>query len=161
MKKILKYIFLLLLAAFVIIQFFPADKSVPEFDASGDFITMTQPDENVESILRISCYDCHSFETNYPWYSNIAPISWWLQGHIDHGRGEMNLSLWKDYEYKKADHKLEEMVEEVENFHMPITSYLVAHKEARMNPEKLEQLRNFVEKLRAEMRQEQNLNSEQ
>lgn len=147
-KKLIRYIVLILVALLVIIQFYPIDKSVPDYNPAGDFISVTQPSEEVEQILRTSCYDCHSFETRYPWYSSVAPVSWWMKDHINRAREELNFSKWSQYEIKKADHKLEEIVEEVEAHAMPISSYLIIHTEARLDPEKEKALLTFIKQLR-------------
>lgn len=148
-KKRLKYLFFLILALFIIIQFFPIDKSTPEFDSSGDFIALSNPGDEVTSILKTSCYDCHSFESVYPWYANIAPVSWWIKDHINEGREHLNFSIWSSYTVKRADHKLEEVIEEVEDHAMPLSSYTIIHSDASLSPEQEQELIDFVKKFRA------------
>ena len=152
-RKIINYAGWFLLAVFVIMQFFRIDKSVPEYDKSDDFITVFNPGEEVTAILKTSCYDCHSFETVYPWYSNVAPISWWLKDHIDHGRDELNFSEWETYSPRRKDHKLEEAVEEVEAHNMPLKSYLITHRDAKLDDAKMETLVNYINELRTKMSQ--------
>lgn len=136
----LKKIGLGLLAVLVIIQFFRIDKENPEVIPRKDFITQTNPPENIKTIIRNACYDCHSNTTKYPWYSNVAPISWWLKHHIDEGREELNFSEWTDYNLKKQLHKLEECWEMIEEGEMPLESYLITHDEAELSAEEKELL---------------------
>ena len=90
----IKKIGLFLLAALVVMQFFRIDKSAPEVVQGDDFIALMQPSEEVEALLKSACYDCHSNQTVYPWYANVAPVSWWLQHHVDEGREHLNFSVW-------------------------------------------------------------------
>jgi len=145
-----KKIGIALVALLVIIQFFRIDKTNPEVIAENDFINMVQPEENIKTILKTSCYDCHSNETKYPWYSNIAPISWWVKDHINDGRKHLNFSEWGTYKEKRQRHKLEECFEEVQEGEMPMESYLIAHSEAELSPTQKEELVNwFKEKYNA------------
>lgn len=136
---------------FIILQFFGPDTSSPAADPSKDFIVNTQPPEQVTSILKSACYDCHSYQTNYPWYSNIEPVSWWLQDHIEHGRDEFNMSLWSDYSSNRADHKLEEAIELVEEEEMPLPSYTWVHGDARLTPEQRDLLTEWFSSLRTKI----------
>ncbi len=134
-KKIIRYILLGLVAFLIIAQFFPIDKTNPTSDASMDYLTMTKPSAEIAEMIKVSCYDCHSNQTEYPWYTNVAPVSWWIKDHIDHGRKHLNFSEWGTYSDKKIKHKLEECVEFVEETKMPLMSYWVAHSEAKLSEE--------------------------
>jgi len=116
---------------FVLIQFINRiDKSSPELDASKDFLEANNAPEKVVAVFKRACYDCHSYQTRYPWYSNVAPISWLLADHISEGREEMNLSLWMDFSDKKKKKRLEDMVDAMENGWMPLGSYTMIHRDA-------------------------------
>ena len=130
-----KYTLIGLVVVLVIMQFFPIDKTNPPVDIAKDYITLAQPPTKIVKLLKDACYDCHSNEVKYPWYTSVAPISWWIKGHIDHGRKHLNFSIWGDYSDKKKNHKLEECVEFVEETRMPLLSYIIAHPEARMSEE--------------------------
>ena len=134
-KKVYRYLWLLLLVALIIMQFFPIDKTNPTADASLDLITMENPPQEIAMMLKGACYDCHSNNTKYPWYTSVAPISWWVKGHIDHGRDEINFSEWGNYKADKANHYLEESAEVVEEKRMPLTPYLILHPEAKISEE--------------------------
>lgn len=131
-KGILKKVLIVLLIAFVIMQFFRIDKTNPKVEKAKDFIVLTQPPADVEKMLRSACYDCHSNETVYPWYSNVAPVSWWLKHHIDEGREYFNFSTWADISEDDKNHILHECEEEVEEKKMPLNSYTWTHSDAKL-----------------------------
>lgn len=93
---------------------------------------MTVPAE-VEQILSRSCYDCHSNNTRYPWYSQVQPLGWWLQHHVDEGKEELNFSAFKTYTEKRKAKKLHEIAEEVEEHEMPLESYTLIHTDAKLS----------------------------
>lgn len=132
-KGIFKYILISLLVIFVIMQFFTINKTNPKVEKAKDFIALAKPPADIEKMIRTACYDCHSNETEYPWYSNIAPVSWWLEHHIEEGREHLNFSVWGDYPVKKANHKLHECEEEVEEKEMPLDSYTWSHGDAKLS----------------------------
>lgn len=148
----IKKIVLGLAVVFIILQFFRIDKSVPDVDPSKDFLSVYAPPTQVKTIIEETCYDCHSYKTKYPWYSNIAPVSWWLKDHIDHGRDELNFSTWADYNTRRADHKLEEAAEMVLSEEMPLPSYTYAHWDAKLSEDQKTAVSDWFEQLRAEMK---------
>jgi hypothetical protein len=135
----------------LLMQFFTIDKTQAEVDPAKDLIAITEPSDDVISILKTSCYNCHSDETEYPWYSNIAPVSWWIKDHIEEAKGHLNFSIWGDYSLKKQDHKLDEVYEEVEEGEMPLPSYTWIHSEANLSSEQREELINWVKDLREDL----------
>ena len=92
MKIILKRLFQLLLLAFIVIQFIRPAKNKSEGVSTNDITTKYAVPQDVMAVLKTSCYDCHSNNTNYPWYANIQPIAWWLDDHIKEGKKELNFS---------------------------------------------------------------------
>ncbi|NNC69874.1 MAG: cytochrome C, partial [Flavobacteriaceae bacterium] len=85
--KILKKIGWLLFVLFLVIQFFRPEKNEGELTSITSFINETNPPDGVHEILKTTCFDCHSDFTRYPWYNNITPINYWMEGHVDHGKG--------------------------------------------------------------------------
>ncbi len=140
----LKKIILGLIVFLVLIQFIRIDKTNPPVDKKKDFITLTNPSPEVKAILITSCYDCHSNESTYPWYSNVAPVSWWLKNHINEGREHLNFSEWGSYTEKRQQHKLDECIEEVEEGEMPLSSYTVTHKNAALSPAQKEKFNSWI-----------------
>ena len=122
----------------LLIQLLQIDKTPVEFEKNGDFIATANPGGQISGILKSACYDCHSYETKYPWYTNVAPLSWWIGHHIEEGREHLNFSTWKNYDKKKQDHKLDECIEVLEDNEMPLNPYTWIHPEARLeNDEKI------------------------
>lgn len=128
-SKIIK----ILLVVFIAMQAFRIDKTNPQAAKELDFISINKPSKDIAKVLKASCYDCHSNESTYPWYSNVAPVSWFLKHHIDEAREELNFSEWGNFSEKRKAKKLEEITEEVEEGEMPMTSYLLMHSEAKMS----------------------------
>ena len=95
--KIIKKIALALLIILIGMQFYRPEKNTDTTDHLAAFLTETNPPEEVRVVLKQACYDCHSNNTIYPWYNNIAPVSYWLADHIDHGKGHLNFSEWAEY----------------------------------------------------------------
>jgi hypothetical protein len=147
-KFTLKNIGLVLLTTFVLMQFFRIDKTNPPLDPANDFISITKPSAEIASILKASCYDCHSNEIRYPWYTNIAPFSWWIKHHVNEGNEELNFSEWGTYKPRRMDHKLKEGIEMIEEDKMPLYSYTVMHGDAKLSAEQKEKLIAFFKGLR-------------
>ncbi|MEB8347566.1 heme-binding domain-containing protein [Flavobacteriaceae bacterium KMM 6898] len=130
--KIAKKIGWVLLFVFIGMQFYRPQKNITSGDHSAVFLLETNPPQDVKIILETTCYDCHSNNTVYPWYSTIAPVSFWMADHVRVGKKHLNFSDWENYTSKKKDHKLEELVEEVEGGDMPLKEYTWTHGEARL-----------------------------
>ena len=136
-RKIVKYLGVLMLITIVIMQFFRPEKNNGGLEGITAFKTETKPSEKIFSILKTNCFDCHSNQTNYPWYSEIAPISYWLNDHVTDGKKELNISDWDSYSIKKKDHKLEELIEVVDEEEMPLNSYTWIHGNLSSNNKEL------------------------
>lgn len=149
MKKIL----IVLLVAFIFIQFFPIDKVNPPINKEIDFLSVKQTPVPIATLIKTSCYDCHSNETKYPWYSNVAPASWFLKKHIDEGRKKLNFSTFATSDAKRQVHKLEECVEMLEKGEMPLESYLLGHQNARLSAEQNLQLINYFKKIQSDTKE--------
>ena len=135
MKKALKITAIVLVVLFIAIQFYRPDRTNPPIVQAETLEATTQVPENVAAILKRSCNDCHSNQTVYPWYSNVAPFSWLLAHHIEEGRGELNFSVWNTYNAKKKRHKLDEICEQIETGEMPYDQYLWIHRDAKLSDE--------------------------
>jgi cytochrome c551/c552 len=123
----LKIIVAVLIVAFIGIQFIPVERSNPPVTGEID------APPRVKEILMRSCYDCHSNETVWPWYSYIAPASWLLEKDVNEGRDELNFSEWKGYDEKKKQKKFKETREEVKEGEMPQWYYIIMHPEAKLS----------------------------
>lgn len=143
-----KKILLGLLIILVVIQFIRPTPNTSDIPSENDIRVHYSVPSNVLSILKRACFDCHSNNTNYPWYSYIQPVAWWLDHHIQEGKEELNFSEFASYSPKKADHKLEEMIEMVEDEEMPLESYTYVHKDAILSDSEKELLINWAKELR-------------
>lgn len=130
--KIVKKIALILLLVLVGMQFIRPEKNLDKSDHLTVFLTETNPPQKVQLLMKNSCFDCHSNHTVYPWYNNIAPVSYWLADHVNDGKKHLNFSVWQTYDTKKKDHKLEEVIETVESGEMPLKEYKWTHEGARL-----------------------------
>ena len=130
-----KKIIIIIILIIVIIQLKRINKTNPEFDVKQDYITLSNAPRDISILLKISCYDCHSNQTNYPWYINISPVSWFVANHIKDGRQHLNFSEWGTYTLKKRTKKLEECVTELEGVEMPLSSYTLMHTKAKLSAE--------------------------
>ncbi|RMZ59160.1 cytochrome C [Chryseobacterium nematophagum] len=144
MKKIL----VVILVAFVIIQFFPIDKNNPTPTPGMDFLKIKKTPPEVAKIINTSCYDCHSNETKYPWYANIAPASWYVKTHISDARKHLNFSTFAVYEPKVQADKLQGCVELVESKDMPLESYYLGHQDAKLSEEQRQILVKYFKKVK-------------
>jgi hypothetical protein len=140
LKRLIKIVLIVAVALAVIAQFIRPDLSNPPIVAQQTLEASTAVPAEVGSILQRSCNDCHTNATTYPWYSRITPVSWWLKDHIDHGREELNFSVWNTYETKRKVRKLEELCEQVETREMPLPSYTWAHRDAPLSDEEIRTL---------------------
>lgn len=130
---------------FAAIQLIRPEANNGAADTPTDIAHAVQVPAGVMHVLKTSCYDCHSNRTTYPWYSRINPVGWWMNNHIEEGKAELNFSEFTAYAPKKADHKLEEIAEEVQEGHMPISPYLFTHADAKLNPEQVKLIVDWVQ----------------
>lgn len=147
-KLTIKNISLILLSLLVLIQVFRIDKTNPPVEATKDFLSITKPSAEVATIIKTACYDCHSHEVKYPWYTNIAPFSWWIKHHVNEGVRELNFSEWGTYKPRRMDHKLKEGIEMLEENEMPLASYTWIHGDAKLSAEQKQKLIDFFNGLR-------------
>jgi hypothetical protein len=136
--KVLRWVVLGIAVAFVAIQFVPVDRSNPSVTAE-----VPAPPE-ARAVLRRACYDCHSHETVWPWYSKVAPVSWLVARDVHKGREELNFSTWDQYTTKQQVKKLKESWEEVVEGEMPPWFYLPVHRDAVLSAEDQAVLRKWA-----------------
>jgi hypothetical protein len=134
-NKIVRYVLISLLAVLVVIQFIRPTRNDGEIYSPNHIASLISVSDTIESILQKSCYDCHSNQTHYPWYTQIQPIGFWLNHHVDDGKHELNFSEFASYKKKKQLHKLDECIEMVEQHEMPLASYTLIHQHAKLSAE--------------------------
>jgi hypothetical protein len=130
-----KKILFILLGLVLAIQLIRPDTSTPAVDPAQDFMQVLQPPTEVATILKTACYDCHSYETRYPWYNQIVPVSWWLANHVREGREHLNFNTFAAISSGDQAEVLEETIEEIKKGKMPLDSYTWTHADARLSAE--------------------------
>ena len=132
-KRILKIALIVVVVIFVGMQAIRPTLSNPAIDESQTINARTQMTPQVATSLDRSCRDCHSNKTVWPWYTQIAPVSWWLSNHVNEGRRNLNLSEWGKLPSDRQDRKLRQICDEVQDGVMPLSSYLPMHPVAKLS----------------------------
>ncbi len=145
MKKVL----LGILVVLILIQIIRPEKNNSK-NVINDISTVIEVPKEVQDIIKTSCADCHSNHTKYPWYSEIAPVSWYLAQHVNEGKEHLNFSEWTTYNKNQKSHILKDLKEELDEHKMPLESYLLVHKEANMTKEQYAVLLNWVKTIPSE-----------
>jgi hypothetical protein len=127
-----KKILLALLIVFIGMQLIQPARNTSEHVISADFIKYLNVPDNVTSILKTSCYDCHSNYTSYPWYVNIQPIGWLLARHIRDGKAELNFNEFGNYSKRRHLSKLKGIYNSIKDGSMPLSSYTLLHQDAKL-----------------------------
>ena len=129
------------------IQFLPSTYNQSNEILSTDLSRIYNVPKDVESILRTSCYDCHSNNTKYPWYNKVKPVTWYLQNHIEEGKKELNFSIFGEYSERKRRSKLHDIANQIKSDGMPLSSYLLMHRNAKITESKKTILLNWIDSL--------------
>ena len=96
----------------------------------------------------MSCYDCHSNNTSYPWYNKVQPIAWFLENHIKEGKAELNFNEWKNYSDRRKNSKLRSIIKQIENGEMPMDSYTLIHRGAKLDSLAKNEIINYMNNLK-------------
>ncbi len=140
LPRILKYAGLAVLVLLILGQFAQPDRTSAPENPAATFEAVAKPRPPVAAIVKRACQDCHSYNTVWPWYSRIAPVSWMIADHIKEGRSHLNLSEWSIYSPEMSRLRLKEACAEVKKGDMPIWSYRLIHPEARLSTEDVDTL---------------------
>jgi heme-binding protein len=144
-RRVFKWLTIAFVCVLAGLQLVRPTRTNPSFDPSQTIHARLQVPPQVASILDRSCQDCHSNTTRWPWYSNVAPFSWFVIDHVNHGRSHLNFSEWGKLDKRQADKKLEEICEEVSDKLMPIDSYTWIHRSAKLSAEDIRTLCQWSE----------------
>ncbi len=142
----IKKILLALLIVFVAIQFIQPVRNKSEQVLPTDFAEVLVVPNNVQTLLQNACYDCHSNNTNYPWYSNIQPMAWLMASHIKNGKAKLNFSDFGNNTTRKQISKLKEIANQIKDDEMPISSYKAMHKKANLTKEEKSAIMDWMNK---------------
>ncbi len=133
MKRVFKTVVLVLAIVFIAAQFYRPDRTTAPIVQAETLEAATAVPENVARVLKRGCNDCHTNQTNYPWYSNVTPVNWLLASHIDEGRRKMNFSIWNTYDVKRKARKLDQICDQITGGEMPHFQYLWMHADAKLS----------------------------
>lgn len=131
--RVLRWLLLIGVVLFAIAQFIRPAKTNPAIDQSLAIESHLQVDPKVAAIFDRSCSDCHSNKTRWPWYSNVAPVSWFVIDHVNEGRGNLNFSEWGTYDKEQQADLLREICGEVKRGMMPLSSYTPLHPGSKLS----------------------------
>ena len=152
MNKKLKWIFGALVAVFALLQFANPSRTNPPLPPGGDIAATNPPPPQIAALLRVACYDCHSDETQWPWYSRIAPVSWLVVGDVNDGRERLNFSDWPHALPERAAKRLERMSEELDYKDMPPAKYTLIHADARLTDDQRKALIQWADDAAAKLK---------
>lgn len=143
MKKVLW----ILLAVIILMQIIRPDKNIDDKVSPEALNQIMEVPADIETILERSCYDCHSNNTHYDWYHEIAPISWLVNSHVKEGKEHLNFDAWSSYNERQKNHIISDLDESVREREMPLALYVVVHPEARISEEDNQKLLDWINTL--------------
>jgi len=142
MKRILKYLGIVVVVLFIASQLLPVERSNPPVTGLVD------APEEVMTTLRRSCWDCHSNETEWPWYAYVAPMSLRVAQHVRSGRRHVNFTEWDSYDAEELEEAYEDIAEEMEKGGMPLSDYLLIHREAKLTQAERDRIASWADAAR-------------
>lgn len=150
--RFLKIIALVLFVVFVGIQFIPTERNQSDVVQKSDFLLVNNSPENIGSLLQVSCYDCHSNNTRYPWYNKVQPIAYFLERHIKEGKAELNFSEWEAYSNRRKNSKLRSIISQIQDDEMPLYSYTLIHRDAVYSDSEKEMVIEYIRDLKDKLK---------
>lgn len=147
----MKKIIIVITAVLVVIQIFRPVKNMSIQSSGNAFEEHYAVPTNIRRVLKTSCYDCHSNNSIYPWYSNIQPVSWWLKDHIDDGKKHLNFDDFNNYGSEKKNDALSEIIETIEKAEMPLASYTFIHSDAKLSVDQQREIIKWAKSLKNEL----------
>ena len=151
LKRIAKWLVVSLAVLFLAIQFMRPARTNPAVDESQTIFARTQMTPPVAAIFNRSCADCHSNKTVWPWYTNVAPVSWFIVNHVNEGRPRLNLSEWSKLDRDRQGKKLQQICDEVTDGGMPLSTYTPLHPGSKPTPADVKTLCDWTDAERARL----------
>lgn len=140
----LRKIMFIILTVFLLAQLFRPYKNDAIYIVENDFLEITNPPRDVRNLFKNSCYDCHSNQTNYKWFDQIAPLSWWVDSNIKRAKISLNFSEWKDLDPWRKLSFLSSSVFDIQTDRMPTKKYLQMHPSARLLKEDKDKITSWI-----------------
>lgn len=150
--KTFKIFGLVLVGVLVCVQFFPTERNQSNVVFPADINVVYEIPAAVESIIKVSCYDCHSNNTIYPWYNSIQPVAWLLEDHIKRGKAELNFSEFGRYSIRRQRSKLRSIESQIIDDRMPLASYTLIHGNAKLSENDKRVIIEWATRLRDSLR---------
>lgn len=148
MRKAFKRILIVGCIIFLAIQFYQPARNTDNGQVLLTHITkIYNVPDSINSILKTSCYDCHSNNSNYLWYDNIQPARMLVENHIKNGKKNLNFSEWGNYSSRKQQSKLERIIKQIKANEMPLSSYTILHKNAILSAKQKEMMIKWIENI--------------
>ena len=154
LMRIAKWILIAGIVLFLGIQFVRPARTNPAVDESQTIFARTQMPPEVAAIFNRSCVDCHSDKTAWPWYTNVAPVSWFIANHVNTGRRFLNLSKWGGLDHDRQDRRLRQICDEVQDGAMPLSSYTPMHPNSNLSADDKKTLCDWTDLARARLSRE-------
>jgi len=146
-----KITLLIIMIVFVGIQFIPTTRNQSDTVPKTDFMLVNKVPEDIKNKLQVSCYDCHSNNTQYPWYSKIQPGAWFMENHIKDGKTELNFSEWDSLSNRRKKSKLKSIISQIEDNKMPLSSYTLIHRNAMFSQAKKQRMTTYLTELKSNL----------
>ena len=143
--NIIGWLSVIVVAVVLAIQVIPVERNVSTVPPGQSFEKTEKVPANVAAILKVSCYDCHSNNTRYPWYSVLQPGAWFMARHIKKGKEELNFDEFNNYSKRRKKAKIKSIISQIEKDEMPLKSYLLLHHDADLTPEQQKVLMQFFQ----------------
>lgn len=154
MKRKLQWIGISAAIGFILIQFVTPEKTNPAVDQSLTIAAQAEFTPPISTMIKASCFDCHSNETRWPWHCYIAPVSWLVADDVTSGRRHLNFSEWGKYPKSKKVLKLGQIYEQVSKGEMPLWKYLIMHPNAKLSAADRDSILNWTERERDSLMEE-------
>ena len=146
-----KKILVVLLIILIVIQFIKPQKNIHSGGQPADISTLYAVPADVDTILAVACKDCHSNNTRYPWYNNFQPVAWFLANHVKDGTRSFNLNEFATYPVSRQYDKIEEIKKQIDKGDMPLSSYTIIHRDARLTDAQKNTIITWSENIRKDM----------
>lgn len=143
--KTLRLVIGIFVLTLIVIQFFPTMENIQNNVPSTDLIQHRAAPSHVATLVHNACYDCHSNNTQYPWYDRIQPFAWVLESHIIDAKHNLNFNEFETYDRDKQKKKLQAMRKMIQENKMPLSSYKMMHAESRLSSEEKKTVIDWIE----------------
>jgi len=151
LRRKLKWIAIAIAVIFIGLQFTTPRHTNPPVDAAQTLTATTAVPPDISAVFARSCNDCHSNQTNWRWYTYVAPVSWFTVGHVNEGRKELNVSEWGRYGKRMKDTRLKAICAQARGGTMPLASYAFVHRDTKLSPDEVKKICDWTEDIRKQL----------